>query len=70
MDEAFYRHLQVALQSQAFVLMGDFNHTDICWQDNTAQNKQSRKLLQNAEDNFLMQVVGEQTRRGALLTWY
>ena len=29
-DEAFYRQLKVASQSQALVLMGDFNHPDIC----------------------------------------
>jgi len=29
-DEAFYRQLTVASQSQAWVLMGDFNHPDIC----------------------------------------
>lgn len=63
-DEAFYRQLQVASHSQALVLMGDFNHPDICWEDNTAQNKQSRSLLQNTAGNFLMQVVGEPTRRG------
>jgi len=28
-DEAFYKQLQVASQSQALVLMGDFNHPDI-----------------------------------------
>jgi len=28
-DEAFYRQLKAASQSQALVLMGDFNHPDI-----------------------------------------
>ena len=28
-DEAFYRQLQAASQSQALVLMGDFNHPDL-----------------------------------------
>jgi len=28
-DEAFYRQLKVASQSQALVLVGDFNHPDI-----------------------------------------
>ncbi|PKU30953.1 rna-directed dna polymerase from mobile element jockey-like [Limosa lapponica baueri] len=32
-DEAFYRQLEIASQSQALVLMGDFNHPDICWQN-------------------------------------
>ncbi|PKU29035.1 mitochondrial fission process protein 1 [Limosa lapponica baueri] len=30
-DEAFYSQLKVASQLQALVLMGDFNHPDICW---------------------------------------
>ncbi|GAB0204077.1 mitochondrial enolase superfamily member 1 [Grus japonensis] len=36
-DEAFYRQLEVASQSQALVLMGDFNHPDICWKVFTAK---------------------------------
>ena len=28
-DEAFYRQLEVASRSQASVLMGDFNHSDV-----------------------------------------
>jgi len=28
-DKAFYKQLQAASQSQALVLMGDFNHPDI-----------------------------------------
>lgn len=47
--------------------MGDFNHPDVCWKNNIAQNKHSRRLLQNIVDNFLTQVIGEPTRRGALL---
>lgn len=66
-DKAFYRQLQNASCSQALVLMGDFNHPNICWKDNTAKNKQSRRLLQNNADNFMTQVIGEPTRRGALL---
>jgi len=30
-DEAFYKQLKVASQSQALVLMGDFNRLDISW---------------------------------------
>ena len=66
-DEAFYRQLKVASQAQALVLMGDFNHPDICWEDHTARHAQSRRLLQCIDDNFLTQVVQEPTRRGALL---
>jgi len=58
-DEAFYRQLQAASQSQALVLMGDFNHPDISWEDHTARQTQSRRFLQTIDDNFLMQVVEE-----------
>ena len=37
-NEAFYRQLEVASRSQALVLMGDFNHPDICWKGNTARH--------------------------------
>ncbi|PKU42484.1 rna-directed dna polymerase from mobile element jockey-like [Limosa lapponica baueri] len=66
-DEAFYNQLQVALQSQALVLVGDFNHPDICWKGYTARNTQSRRFLQCIDDNFLTQLVEEPTRREALL---
>ena len=61
-DEAFYRQLEVASQSQALVLMGDFHLPDICWKSNTASHARSRRFLQSIEDNFLMQVVEEPTR--------
>jgi len=66
-DEAFYRQLQAASQSQALVLMGVFSHPDISWEDPTARQAQSRRFLQSINDNFLMQVVEEPTRKGALL---
>ncbi|GAB0205871.1 hypothetical protein GRJ2_003052700 [Grus japonensis] len=66
-DEALYRQIGAASCSQALVLMGDFNHPDICWRDNTAERKQSRKFLECVDDNFLLQVIEEPTRRGAML---
>ncbi|GAB0207304.1 hypothetical protein GRJ2_003196000 [Grus japonensis] len=66
-DEAFCRQLEVASQSQALVLMGDFHHPDICWKGNTARHAQSRRFLQSIDDNFLTQVVEESTRRGVVL---
>ncbi|GAB0177486.1 hypothetical protein GRJ2_000213900 [Grus japonensis] len=66
-NEAFYRQLEVASRSQALVLMGDFNHPDICWKDNTARHTQSRRFLQSIDDNFLTQVVEKPMRRGVLL---
>ncbi|GAB0209401.1 hypothetical protein GRJ2_003405800 [Grus japonensis] len=66
-DEALYRQIGAASHSQALVLMGDFNHPDICWRDNAAEHKQSRKFLECVDDNFLLQVTEEPTRRGAML---
>ena len=45
-DEAFYGQLEMASQSQALVVLGDFNHPDIYWRDNMSQHTQSRKFLQ------------------------
>ena len=47
--------------------MGDFNFPDICWKYNTAEWDQSRRFLECVADNFLMQLVREPTREGALL---
>jgi len=47
--------------------MGDFNHPDVCWEDHAARHTQSRMFLQSTDDNFLMQVMEEPTRRGVLL---
>ncbi|GAB0176447.1 mitochondrial enolase superfamily member 1 [Grus japonensis] len=66
-DETLYRQIGAASCSQALVLMGDFNHPDICWRDNAAERKQSRKFLECVDDNFLLQVIEEPTRRGAML---
>ena len=45
-NEASYRHIGEASCPQALVLMGEFNHPNICWRDNTAGHKQSRRFLQ------------------------
>ncbi|GAB0177047.1 mitochondrial enolase superfamily member 1 [Grus japonensis] len=66
-DEALYRQIGAASRSQALVLVGDFNHPDICWRDNAAGHRQSRKFLECVNDNFLLQVTEEPTRRGAML---
>ena len=67
MDEALYSHIGAVSCSQALVLMGNFNHPDICWRDNTAGQKQSRGFLECVDDKFLLQVTEEPTRRGAML---
>jgi len=46
---------------------GDFDHPDISWEDYTARHAQSRRFLQKMDNNFLLQVVEEPTRKGALL---
>ncbi|KAG6931740.1 hypothetical protein G0U57_001044 [Chelydra serpentina] len=66
-DEAFFQQLTEVTRSQALVLMGDFNHPDICWESNTAVHRQSRKFLESVGDNFLVQVLEEPTRGKALL---
>ncbi|KAK4806906.1 hypothetical protein QYF61_012627 [Mycteria americana] len=65
-DEAFLLQLQEASHSQALVLLGDFNHPDICWKSSTASCRQSRRLLQCIEDNFLSQVIDSPTRGDAI----
>ncbi|KAK4818193.1 hypothetical protein QYF61_008577 [Mycteria americana] len=66
-DEAFFTQLDKASCSQALVLMGNFNHPDICWKDNIAGYKQSRKFMEYSDNNFLMEMIEEPTRKGALL---
>ncbi|PKU47352.1 dtw domain-containing protein 2 [Limosa lapponica baueri] len=66
-DEALYRLIEAASRSQALVLMGDFSHPDNCRRDNTAGHEQSRKLLECVNDNFLLQVIEEPTRKDATL---
>ncbi|GAB0205350.1 hypothetical protein GRJ2_003000600 [Grus japonensis] len=66
-DEAVCRQIGAGSHSQALDLMGDFNRPNICWKDNTAGHKQSRKFLVCVDDNFLLQVIEEPMRRGAML---
>ena len=56
-DEAFLLQLQEVLRSRAPVLMGDFNHPDICWDSGMAGHRQSRRFLESVKDNFLVQVI-------------
>ncbi|KAK4806898.1 hypothetical protein QYF61_012619 [Mycteria americana] len=66
-DEALCKQIGAASHSQALVLMGDFKHPDICWRNNTAGHKKSRRFLEGIDNNFLTQVIEEPMRRGALL---
>ncbi|KAK4827434.1 hypothetical protein QYF61_017991 [Mycteria americana] len=66
-DEAFFLQLQEASRSQALVLLGDFNHLDICWKSSTASCRQSGRLLECIEHNFLTQVIHTPTRGETIL---
>ena len=49
------------------VLIGDFNHSVICWRDNTAGHQKPKIFLKSTGYIFLFQVVQEPTRKGAIL---
>ncbi|PKU35454.1 dtw domain-containing protein 2 [Limosa lapponica baueri] len=58
-DEEFYRHLGAASHSQALDLMGNLNDPDICWRNNKAGHKQSRRFLESINSYFLNQAIEE-----------
>ena len=66
-DEAFLLQMRETSCSWALVLVGDFNHPDICWKDHTASCKRSRRLVESIDDNFLVQVLDRPTSGEALL---
>ncbi|GAB0209103.1 mitochondrial enolase superfamily member 1 [Grus japonensis] len=66
-DELLYRQIGTASSLQALILVGDLNQPNICWRDNTAGHKQSRRFLECIDDSFLTQVIEELVRGGALL---
>lgn len=47
--------------------MGDFSSPDTSWEYHAASTKRSRKFLRHIEVNFLVQVLRELTKKGALL---
>lgn len=47
--------------------MGDLNHLYVCWESSTADCKQSRRLLECNEGNFLVPVLDKPTREAVLL---
>ena len=51
-DEAFLLQLQEVSHLRALVLMGDFNHPDICWDSGMAGGRQPRKFLESVRDKF------------------
>ncbi|PKU39572.1 dtw domain-containing protein 2 [Limosa lapponica baueri] len=60
-------HIGAASHLHTLVLVGDFNHPDICWKDNTEGHKKSRKFLECVDDNFHLQMIEEPMRKGAML---
>jgi len=67
LDEAFYRQRGGASHLQALTLMGDSNHHNTCWKDNTAGHEESRRFLECVHYNFLLQVTEESRRKCSLL---
>jgi len=65
--EALHGKLETASCSHTLVLMGDFKYPHICWRNNTAGHKHSRRFLERIGDDFLLQVVEKPKRRGVLL---
>ncbi|KAK4816578.1 hypothetical protein QYF61_017968 [Mycteria americana] len=59
--------LQEASCSQALVLLGDFDHPNTCWKSSMVNCRQSRRLLECIEDNFLAQVIDTPSRGDAIL---
>ncbi|GAB0184947.1 highly reducing polyketide synthase PKS6 [Grus japonensis] len=47
--------------------MGDFDHPNTCWRCNIAGHKKCRRFLECVDDNFLLKVIEEPMRRGAML---
>jgi len=66
-DEAFFLQLQEALRLQSLVLLGDFNHPNICWKSSTVSCRPSRRFLECIEDNFLGQIIDSPTQGDAIL---
>jgi len=56
-DEAIFLQLQEASRSQSLVLLGDFNHPDICWKSSMVSCRQSRRFLECIEDDFFSQIL-------------
>jgi len=44
-DEAFFLQLQKALHLQSLILLGDFNHPNMCWKSSTVSGRQSSRFL-------------------------
>jgi len=47
--------------------MGDLNHSSVCWMDNTAGHKQTRRFLECFDGNFSPQEMNRLMSRDTLL---
>lgn len=63
---AWWWNLLLQLQD-ALVLLEDFNCPDVCWESSTVSCRQSRRLQECMEDNFLTLVINSPAREDALL---
>lgn len=63
----FFRQLEEAFYSQALVLVGGFNHSNVNWKVRTAGHRQSRRTLDSVDGNFLTQVIKKLVSGDALL---
>jgi len=45
-DKDFFLQLQEASHSQSLVVLGDFNHPNICWKSSMESCRQSRRFLE------------------------
>lgn len=66
-DETNELWKELISRSTALVLTSDFKFPDIKWEYPTMDTNRSGKFLKHIEENFLIQVLREPTRKGALL---
>lgn len=68
MQSCFFSYrIQKASCLKALILLGGFNHPDTYWKSNTANCKQSRRLLECIEDSFLTEVIENPSKGDTLL---
>ena len=65
-DKISLLQLQEVPHMQALILMGDYNYSDICWENNMVRGQQSRKLLEPIDNIFLIHILDRPTRSQAL----
>ena len=66
-NELFFEEIRHTLRPTTLVLTGEFNLPEVNWVYHTANTSRSRRFLKHLDDNFLVQVLREPTRKGAFL---